>query len=126
MGCVYACVCSCNCLRCGQYEPERYFGHAEDVFAQSKGYPSDSEYRKAKREEEEYYKEMEEYYFKQEYENAMKEENINAFCRERGCENYIEWNCGYGDCISCKLQGQSYNIEKIAEDCPFKNEYNSK
>ena len=47
-------------------------------------------------------------------------ENINEFCKKAGCENYIEWNCGFGDCVSCKLQGQSHNICQVADDCPYK------
>ena len=31
---------------------------------------------------------------------------------------------GYGDCISCKLQGESYNIESVADDCPYKDKFN--
>lgn len=44
--------------------------------------------------------------------------NFNDFCKSIGCEHYIEWNCGYGDCVSCRLQGESYNIEKLADNCP--------
>lgn len=131
MGCVNACVCSANCLRCSQYEPEQYFGHAEDVYAQMKGYASDDEYRRAKRLEaqqsEEYYKQAEEYYrseeenyYKEQLAKAMASKNVNDFCKSANCPNYIEWDCGYGLCISCKLQGQSYVIESLAENCPFK------
>lgn len=56
----------------------------------------------------------------------MKEDNINDFCKSARCENYIEWNCGYGNCISCRLQGESYNINQIAEECPFKEKFNNK
>lgn len=48
--------------------------------------------------------------------------NYNEFCKQQGCEHYIEWDCGYGQCISCKLQGESYNIEKLADECPYKKE----
>lgn len=45
MGCKYACVCGSNCLKCSQFEPESYFGEAEDILAQSKGFASDDEWR---------------------------------------------------------------------------------
>lgn len=81
MGCVNACVCRGNCNRCSQYEPEQYFGHAEDIFAQSKGFKSDDEYREYKRqlakEEEEYYKQQEEEYY-----NSLIEENENKVCNK--------------------------------------------
>lgn len=32
MGCVNACICSGNCLRCGSYKKEEYIGHAEDLY----------------------------------------------------------------------------------------------
>lgn len=66
MGCKYACTCGANCLRCSQYEPESYFGEAEDILAQSKGFASDDEWRHYKamerQQEEEYNRAMEEYY----------------------------------------------------------------
>ena len=68
MGCKYACVCGANCLRCSQYEPEEYFGHAEDVLAQTKGFSSDDEWRRSKREEEEYYARMEQEQYDKMYE----------------------------------------------------------
>lgn len=34
------------------------------------------------------------------------------------------WSFGYGNCISCKLQGESYNIESVADDCPYKDKFN--
>lgn len=66
MGCKYACTCGANCLRCSQYQPESYFGEAEDILAQTKGFASDDEWRyhemMAHREEEEYNRAMKEYY----------------------------------------------------------------
>ena len=66
MGCKYACVCGSNCLRCSQYERESYFGEAEDILAQSKGFASDDEWRyhqqMERQQEEEYYRAMTEYY----------------------------------------------------------------
>lgn len=46
---------------------------------------------------------------------------IQEKCKALNCEYYIEWNCGYGDCVSCKLQGESGTIENVANNCPFKN-----
>lgn len=51
---------------------------------------------------------------------------IENKCKELHCKNYIEWDFGYGKCISCTLVGQSYHIEKIANDCPYKNEFKTK
>lgn len=58
---------------------------------------------------------------------------INRFCYKMfelfKCPNYIEWefvdseyNHSY-NCTSCMLQGQSYNIDKIANNCPFKERF---
>lgn len=46
---------------------------------------------------------------------------IDDKCKEIKCEHCIEWNFGYGMCRSCELQGESYHIEKPAEDrnCPL-------
>ena len=51
---------------------------------------------------------------------AEKTEVYNEWCKANGCENYIEWSTGHGDCVSCKIVGQSYNIDTIAERCLFK------
>ena len=40
MGCIHACQCGGLCLGCNAYEPERYYGHAEDLAAQASGYDS--------------------------------------------------------------------------------------
>mgnify|MGYP003595319023 CR=1 FL=1 len=48
---------------------------------------------------------------------------IESKCKELGCEHYIEWGFGCGNCISCKLQGESYSIDEVAEDCPHINEF---
>lgn len=48
---------------------------------------------------------------------------IEKICKEIQCPHFIVWNSGYGDCISCKLQGENYNIESIADDCPYKDRY---
>lgn len=49
---------------------------------------------------------------------------IEKICKEIQCTHFIVWNFGYGDCISCKLQGESYNIESVADDCPNKDKFN--
>uniref|UniRef100_UPI004026754F hypothetical protein n=1 Tax=Segatella hominis TaxID=2518605 RepID=UPI004026754F len=53
---------------------------------------------------------------------------IEKICKEIQCPHFIVWNFGYGDCISCKLQGkaarESYNIESVADDCPYKDKFN--
>ena len=48
-------------------------------------------------------------------------ENIcfNEFCRNQKCPEYIKWDFGMGDCESCKLVGQSYNINEYPQDCLF-------
>lgn len=50
-------------------------------------------------------------------------EYIEKICKSIGCKEYIEWNCGYGDCVSCLLQGQSYSIDQIADNCPYKDRF---
>ena len=54
------------------------------------------------------------------------ENNIERICASIGCKEYIMWDCGCGICISCKLQGESYSIEQIAEDCPHKDKFQLK
>lgn len=49
---------------------------------------------------------------------------IEKICKEIQCPHFIVWNFGYGDCISCKLQGERYNIESVADDCPYKDKFN--
>ena len=53
----------------------------------------------------------------------MDTNKIESKCKSLGCEHYIEWDFGYGTCISCKLQGQSYNIDKVADDFPHSEEF---
>lgn len=38
---------------------------------------------------------------------------IEKICKEIQCPHFVVWNFGYGDCISCKLQGESYDIESV-------------
>ena len=49
--------------------------------------------------------------------------NYNEFCKSKNCPEYIEWTFDMGvKCTSCKLVGQSYNIEEYPENCLFKEE----
>ncbi len=50
---------------------------------------------------------------------------IEKICKEIQCPHFIVWSFGYGDCISCKLQGESYNIESVADDCPYKDKFSN-
>ncbi len=72
MGCRNACICGGRCSE-SCYEPERYFGEAEDIY--------DELYGKSK-EEEQYYKDMEEYY------ERMERERIQNYDFERGNMKY--------------------------------------
>jgi len=49
---------------------------------------------------------------------------IEKRCKECNCKYYTEWSFGYGKCISCKLQEESYSIDKISDDdeCPLKKQ----
>lgn len=49
---------------------------------------------------------------------------IEKICKEIQCQYFIVWNFGYDDCISCRLQGASSNIESVADDCPYKDKFN--
>ena len=49
---------------------------------------------------------------------------IEQICKENQCEQFIVWNIGYGDLVSCKLQGESDHINCVAKDCPFKDKFN--
>lgn len=51
MGCVNACICSGNCLRCGSYKKEEYVGQSEDLYDYLHGYDLEKEtYEKAMKE----------------------------------------------------------------------------
>ena len=66
MGCINACICSGNCLRCGSYKKEEYIGQAEDLYDYLHGYDAEKEaYEKAMEEA------YEEEYARQEYEMQM-------------------------------------------------------
>lgn len=49
---------------------------------------------------------------------------IEKICKEIQCPYFIVWNFGYDDCISCRSQGASSNIESVADDCPYKDKFN--
>ena len=51
--------------------------------------------------------------------------NFNEFCKNKNCEEYIEWDFDYGICTSCKRIGQSYNIDEYPNDCLFLDEIKS-
>lgn len=48
------------------------------------------------------------------------ETNCSEKCRLIDCEYFIDWNCGEGWCASCKLIGQSYEVDDIPKECPHK------
>jgi len=47
---------------------------------------------------------------------------FNNFCKSKNCPEYVEWDFGHGTCVSCKLIGQSYDIEEYPQNCLFLNE----
>jgi hypothetical protein len=53
----------------------------------------------------------------------MMELNFNDFCKSKNCSEYIEWSFDMGaNCTSCKLVGQSYNIDEYPKNCLFLDE----
>jgi len=54
--------------------------------------------------------------------------NTEDYCIEMDCEHFIQWEFTDVDgqpypCSSCKLIGQSYRIEKLADNCPYKDKF---
>lgn len=49
---------------------------------------------------------------------------IEKICKEVQCQHFLVWSFGYDNCYSCKLQGGSYNIESVANNCPYKDKFN--
>ena len=48
------------------------------------------------------------------------ETNCSEKCRSKNCEHFIEWGFrGNRECRSCKLIGQSYEVEEVPKDCPY-------
>lgn len=45
-------------------------------------------------------------------------------CKALNCPHYIEWDYYGSHLVSCKLQGESDHIEKIAYQCPHEEELN--
>ena len=59
MGCINACICSGNCLRCNSYKAEEYVGHAEDLYDYLYGKQEQRAYDDwVRKQEEAYYEEM--------------------------------------------------------------------
>lgn len=48
---------------------------------------------------------------------------IEKICKDNQCEHFIVWDIGYGNLISCKLQGESDHINCIAKNCPLKDKF---
>ena len=47
------------------------------------------------------------------------ETNCSEKCRSKNCEHFIEWGFrGDNECRSCKLVGQSYEVEEVPKNCP--------
>lgn len=51
MGCLYACTCGGRCYDCSMYQKEEYFGHAEDLLAQTKGFRDAQEWNDYERQQ---------------------------------------------------------------------------
>jgi hypothetical protein len=47
---------------------------------------------------------------------------FNDFCKEKNCPQRIEWEFEGNNFVSCKLIGQSSNIEKYPHNCLFLDE----
>ena len=48
--------------------------------------------------------------------------NFAPFCEEKKCPEFIRWNTGWGTCESCKLVGQSYELNEYPSECLFHEE----
>ena len=48
-----------------------------------------------------------------------KQRTISHICKSKKCPEYIEWNFGFGICMSCKLLGQSEDITEFPNKCNF-------
>ena len=52
----------------------------------------------------------------------------DKFCYGIGCDHYVEWDYSFDSgappypCVSCKLYGQSYNIDVYPDNCPYLEE----
>lgn len=48
---------------------------------------------------------------------ARKDVDATDFCRASGCEEFIAWDFGEGNCYSCKKVGQSYAVATVPLSC---------
>lgn len=53
---------------------------------------------------------------------AEKSESFAYVCQKNNCPEFIEWQIEGGVCQSCKIVGQSYNVDTIPRNCFFKGE----
>ncbi len=53
---------------------------------------------------------------------GMKNLSYEHICSGTGCEFYVVWDFGEGDCFSCRKIGQSYCVTEYPQDCSFKSE----
>ncbi len=65
------------------------------------------------------------------FDKEKKHKNYNLFCRSKKCPKYINWsneyysqvNAYFNPCYhSCKILGESENIDKYPNECPYKKE----
>jgi len=63
MGCKYACTCGGMCPGCGSYQPESYFGEAEDLLSQQMGYRNYEDHMASSKQEQDHYAHMEKEYY---------------------------------------------------------------
>lgn len=60
------------------------------------------------------------------YKTNLKASDYSQFCRSKNCEFFIEWEFdtefGLFPCKSCIKIGQSYEVKRYPNDCPFINE----
>jgi hypothetical protein len=55
-------------------------------------------------------------------------DNYNKFCKDKSCSEYIEWDFSFDTnsrpypCVSCKIIGQSHDIDSYPEDCKHLDE----
>ena len=55
------------------------------------------------------------------FKRMARAEMIEKFCNNVArCGCYIEWSYEGQNLVSCQLQGESEHIERLADECPFK------
>jgi hypothetical protein len=47
--------------------------------------------------------------------------HISDFCEKKECEHFVKWEFYGKNLLSCKLQGESDLVYKMAKDCPFRS-----